>query len=202
MKAISIKEPWLTEIVEGRKSIETRTRRTSHRGDLLLVGSKKPAGKYAGKAACVVNLVDCRPMVAEDEELAKCKLYWAYSWVLEDVRPVVPFDVRGQLGLYEVPHECIRYCRGSHYRVWTFNSFWPRVNNYYPVDDPFEGMDKLKDLMIDAVLDKDKGFTVSGLEFSDDKEAEDWEEYHDESGQDIHEMMRELDDDHNYSEQF
>lgn len=109
MKALSVKEPWLTDIVEGRKSIETRTWRTSHRGDLLLVGSKKPTGKYSGKAACVVNLVDCRPMIVEDEEPAKCKLYTgAYSWVLDNVRPIVPFAVRGQLGLYEVPHECIR----------------------------------------------------------------------------------------------
>ena len=116
MKALSIKEPWLTLILNGSKLIETRTWKTTHRGDLLLVGSKRPTGNYAGKAACVVNLVDCRPMVADDEQDAKCQVYeGAYSWVLDDVRPIVPFAVRGHLGLYEVPDELIegRYIHAS-----------------------------------------------------------------------------------------
>lgn len=108
MKALSVREPWLTLIVRGEKSIETRTWKTSYRGDLLLVGSKKPTGVYAGRAACVVNLVDCRPMVAEDEEFARCPVYeGAYSWVIDDIRPLIPFDVRGHLRLYNVPDKRI-----------------------------------------------------------------------------------------------
>jgi hypothetical protein len=39
LKALSIKEPWITLIAEGRKTIETRVWATSYRGPLLLVGS-------------------------------------------------------------------------------------------------------------------------------------------------------------------
>jgi len=76
MKALSIKDPWLTMIMDGKKSIETRAWRTSYRGDLLLVGSQRPKGRFSGQAACVVNLVDCRPMTVEDEEFACCGVYW------------------------------------------------------------------------------------------------------------------------------
>jgi len=108
MKALSIKEPWLTLIIHGMKTIETRTWKTNHRGNLLLVGTKRPGGNYAGKAACIVNLVDCHLMVSEDEEFARCPVYeGAYSWVIDNVRPIVPFDVRGHLGLYDVPDELL-----------------------------------------------------------------------------------------------
>ena len=106
MKALSIQEPWLTLIMRREKTIETRTWKTAHRGDLLLVGSKQPKGIYAGKAACIVNLVDCRPMVKADEKDARCRVYpGAYSWVFSNIRSVVPFPVRGQLRLYDVWNE-------------------------------------------------------------------------------------------------
>jgi len=58
--------------------------------------------KY-GMALCKANLVDCRPMTADDEKLACCGIYdGAYSWVLEDVERIEPFEVKGQLGIYEV----------------------------------------------------------------------------------------------------
>lgn len=42
-------------------------------------------------------------MTKEDESKAGCEIYdGAYSWVLEDVEPVKPFAVKGQLGIYEV----------------------------------------------------------------------------------------------------
>lgn len=104
MKALSIQEPWITMIRDGEKTIETRTWQTSYRGPLMLVGSKKPVGACSGKAVCVCYLADCRPMVKADEQAAQC--YWeqgSYSWVLEDVKVLKPFAVRGQLGLYDVP---------------------------------------------------------------------------------------------------
>lgn len=103
MKALSVREPWLFIIVDGRKTIETRTWACKHRGDLLLVGSKKPKGPFSGRAGCVVELVDCRKMVPEDEEAACCA--WmpdTYSWVFENVRPVKPIPIRGRLGIYEL----------------------------------------------------------------------------------------------------
>lgn len=109
MKALSIKEPWLSLIVEGKKTIETRMWKGTHSGDLLLVGSKRPAGRFSGVAACIVFIQCIRPMTEADEAAACCELYeGAYSWVFTNVRKVKPFPIIERLGLYEVPDEIIR----------------------------------------------------------------------------------------------
>lgn len=104
MKALSVKEPWISLIVSGDKTVETRTWRTNHRGLILLVGSKQPPGPSAGLAVCIAKLVHCRPMTKADEVNARCSLYpGAISWMLEDVKTIPqPFPVKGQLKLYEV----------------------------------------------------------------------------------------------------
>ncbi len=103
MKALSVKQPWANMIASGEKSIETRTWSTEYRGDLLIVSSKKPPISPAGFALVIVRLVGCRPMTSQDESLARCAIYpGAYSWVLEFVRKVRAFPVRGKLGIYEV----------------------------------------------------------------------------------------------------
>lgn len=110
MKAISVRQPWASMIAQGTKTIETRTWPTKYRGDLLIVSSKKPKidNLPLGHALCVVEIVECRPMVFSDEAAAGCKWYsGAWAWVLEDVRPVEPVAVRGQLGIYEVDDNLI-----------------------------------------------------------------------------------------------
>ena len=103
MRAISIKEPWCTLILEGSKTIETRTWRTPHRGKILLCASRYPESKISGNAFAIADLVDCRPMRKEDEEAAMCKRYHkAYSWVLNNVKNIELFEVIGQLGLFKV----------------------------------------------------------------------------------------------------
>ena len=103
MKAISIRQPYANWIAEGKKTIETRTWSTKHRGPLLIVSSLNPNIPPAGCALAIVRLVHCRPMVKEDEEAACCDLYSrAWAWELENIRPIKPFHVKGQLGLYEV----------------------------------------------------------------------------------------------------
>ena len=102
LKALSIRQPWASEVARGRKTIETRTWRTPHRGPLLIVSSRRPRIEPAGCALAVVDLVECRPMRGGDEQDAMCELYpRAISWVFENVRPVEPFPVRGALGVYE-----------------------------------------------------------------------------------------------------
>jgi len=106
IKAISVKQPWANLIVSGQKSIETRLWETSYRGPLLIVSSKKPRIEPAGCALAIVDLVDCRRMVAADEHSAMCEIYdGAFAWVLRDVLPIAPVPIRGQLGLYEVEIE-------------------------------------------------------------------------------------------------
>ena len=92
----------------GEKTIETRTWRTHYRGDLLLCGSRRPAGAFAGRAACVIRVTECRPMTPTDEEAA-CYPYRSglFAWEFSHLRLVIPFPVRGQLGFFEVPADQI-----------------------------------------------------------------------------------------------
>ena len=110
LKAISLKEPWVTLIATGEKTIETRVWCTKHRGPLLIVGSQKPVGEFAGKAACVVDVLDCREMTVEDEAEACIELYpRAKAWIIDNLRLVKPFHVKGQLGIYDVDDALIEY---------------------------------------------------------------------------------------------
>ncbi len=102
--AISVRQPWASLIAEGKKTIETRTRRTLYRGPLLIVASARPKGLGpVGCAMAMVDVVDCRPMTAADEPAACCPVYkGAWAWVLANVRPVPPTAVKGRLGVYRV----------------------------------------------------------------------------------------------------
>jgi hypothetical protein len=119
MKAISVQQPFAFEILSGQKTIEVRTWDTLHRGDLLICSSKKPAfskdemeemeEEYGctflyGHALCIVRVADARLMQKGDEEKALMDEIdpEAYSWVIEDVRPIIPFPVKGKQGFFEV----------------------------------------------------------------------------------------------------
>ena len=103
MKALSMKQPWANLIASGKKTIETLKWKTRYRGNLLIVSSKKPNIEPAGCAVAVVTLVDCRDMIIADEEAACCRLYpCANAWVLSNIKPVEPFPVKGELGIFDV----------------------------------------------------------------------------------------------------
>ena len=103
MKAVSVRQPWANLIAAGKKTIETRTWATNYRGEILIVSSKKPRIEPAGYAVALARLVECRPMTKNDEAAACCEIYPnAFAWVLDNVRPVEPVPVRGQLGVYDV----------------------------------------------------------------------------------------------------
>jgi len=103
MKALSIREPWASMILEGKKSIETRTWKTKYRGKILLCASKNPKSKISGKAFAIAELTDCLLMVKDDERFACCEIYPnAVSWFLTNIKIIKSFDVKGQLGLFEV----------------------------------------------------------------------------------------------------
>ena len=102
MKAISIKEPWASLIRDGRKSIETRTWVTNYRGDILLCASKDPKTDISGNAFAVAELYDIKPMTKKDEKAAGCKIYpRAQSWFLRNIRPIIPFEIQGRLGIFD-----------------------------------------------------------------------------------------------------
>ena len=106
MKAISIKEPWASLILSGKKTIETRTWSTKHRGKILLCASKKPKSSISGMAFAIAFLSDVQLMRKRDEFRACCNIYdKAYSWFLVNVEPIEPFPVKGKLSLFEVDYE-------------------------------------------------------------------------------------------------
>jgi len=106
LKAICLKQPYASLIAEGKKTIETRTWATKYRGDILIVASKSPKVQDlpTGVALAVATIINCRPMVKEDEGAACCEIYpRAVAWELTNIRPVVsPYPVEGQLGIFDV----------------------------------------------------------------------------------------------------
>ena len=94
---------YAAEIAVGDKPEEYRTWKTDYRGDLLICASTYNDGwEYPrGFALCVVNLYDIK-WLEEDE---------CYAWLLKDIRPVIPFPVKGRLHLYDVDDKLIRFVR-------------------------------------------------------------------------------------------
>ncbi len=103
MTAISLQEPWAGMVYRGEKWIETRVWGTHYRGDLLICASAFPRSPFSGKAIAIVNLVDCMPMTQKHINGACCDVYpRAHAWILEDLRKISPFYVKGQLRLFKV----------------------------------------------------------------------------------------------------
>lgn len=146
IKAISLWEPWASLMRCGAKTIETRSWYTAYRGPLLICGAKRwgleqnlflysrgvqralgwneprhfitAQEMLSGKAACVVDLVDCRP--TESFALRRHQRWpelhfgnfdpGRYGWVTKNRRTFEPFPVVGRQGLFnvEVPDELLR----------------------------------------------------------------------------------------------
>ena len=127
MKVLSLIEPWATLIKEGKKLIETRSWRTSYRGELYIHASSKkietsdeqitkllklipnvPMGY--GTIICKCKLVDCIFMdkkflneIQKDQQEFLCGDYrlGRYAWILEDVEALnEPIPVKGHLNIW------------------------------------------------------------------------------------------------------
>jgi hypothetical protein len=131
MKALSLWQPWASLIATGAKRYETRSWSTRYRGPLLICAAKtmNPEVKDAlmnveiqkalagagvkiipfGVAVCIVDLTDCVPagnlsneQIGTDRPFGDFSLgQWA--WKLENVRKVLPFAVKGEQGVFDVP---------------------------------------------------------------------------------------------------
>lgn len=121
MKALSIIEPYASLIAEGKKHIETRSWRTSYRGPLLIHASATRIPKeythllndvqnvHPGHIICCANLIDCVQMTEEfirslSEQEIKYGFYSVgrWAWILDDVKPIEPYKIKGHLGIWEV----------------------------------------------------------------------------------------------------
>lgn len=132
MKVLSLTEPYATLILEGKKGIETRSWKTSYRGELYIHASmtkitKKDQNNIElmnliennlnfGYIICKCNLVECIYMTKEYiENIRKnnhqeyiCGEYkeGRYAWILEDIIPSVkPIKAKGQLNIWSFYNE-------------------------------------------------------------------------------------------------
>ncbi len=113
MRTIVLRQPWASLVLEGKKTVELRTWQTNHRGPVLIIAgrgidhadAKRHGWKDGprGVALCVVNVVDVRPAVADDESAANCAPDTSreFAWVLSNPRPTNRVPMLGRLGLYE-----------------------------------------------------------------------------------------------------
>lgn len=96
LKGIIIDEPWISEILSGRKTWEMRGKTWKHRGEVALI--RKGSGKIVGMA----RMTDCLDRLDEAELRRTENLHrippakiamaidkrWTIPWVLEDVQPL------------------------------------------------------------------------------------------------------------------
>ena len=124
MKALTIKQPWATLIMQGDKRFEFRSWQTKYRGDLLIHAGKGidkeamkrlekylPAKLSYGKILGKVKLVDCIKMSPEFKELllkensdiyTKSSFQENYGWQVSYVEVFEnPIDAKGHLSLWE-----------------------------------------------------------------------------------------------------
>lgn len=105
MKALTIHPAFVELITNGVKTIECRTWKTDHRGDILITSSaKKLHGTIPGHALCVADLYDVRPMKKDDADAACMKIKDCtsdkFAWCLRNVRLIEPIPVKGRLSLW------------------------------------------------------------------------------------------------------
>ncbi|MCT4612086.1 MAG: ASCH domain-containing protein [Clostridia bacterium] len=127
LKVLTIIEPWATLIAKKKKFIETRSWKTSYRGELYIHASKKKIDmKYPamdkllelipndemgyGKIICKCNLVDCVYMdekfieeIKKNEQEYLCGGYseGRYAWVLANIEVLKnPIEAKGNLRIW------------------------------------------------------------------------------------------------------
>lgn len=128
MKVLSLTEPFATLILNGSKLVETRSWKTSYRGELYIHASLTKISKNDlndkelmalvknnkfnfGYIICKCTLVDCIYMTKEYVEKMKKNNYQEYicgdysegryAWILKDVVPLDnPISVKGHLGIW------------------------------------------------------------------------------------------------------
>ena len=128
MKCLSVRQPWAWAIVHGPKRVENRTRRTAHRGPLLIHAAQSrafldgttPADWHArglaglppfdelpfGDIIGVVDVTDCR---GAGDVHGMAFVSGPVCWMLANPRPLArPVPWRALPGLFDVPESALR----------------------------------------------------------------------------------------------
>lgn len=111
MKALTVKQPWAWLIVNGHKTIEYRSWRTTYRGPLAIIASRATtrdtvlaANEFADDIGVVlpdtvdgggiVGVVTLSDITGEPGD---------YEWHLTDPHPLMFVSCKGALGLTNIP---------------------------------------------------------------------------------------------------
>lgn len=129
MKAITIKQPFASLIIEGYKEYEFRTWRTKFRGDILIHAGKgvdkKAMEKYkhlvsdfpSGCMLGIVSITDCIKIDDEAREMLKDNIVYdnvvnnkdweGFGFKIENIRKVENTPANGKLSLWDFDGEII-----------------------------------------------------------------------------------------------
>ena len=103
MKVLSLREPWATLIMENKKLIETRSWKTSYKGELYIHASSTRIPKGWKDNKGLMSLVDVEDMKKNNPQEYICGEYneGRYAWILEDIEALdTPIKVKGHLGIW------------------------------------------------------------------------------------------------------
>ena len=114
-RGLTVREPYASYLVYGNKQYETRSRPTSYRGPVVIHAGKEmwglrlPKPPHLGCAIGIGELTDCVPMtedfLRDISKEEKAQGFWSvgrYAWKIENIRPIDPIPMRGQLGLWKI----------------------------------------------------------------------------------------------------
>lgn len=113
MKAICLKQPYASLVIDGIKKLETRTWRTKHRGLLGICSSMKPDREAEERLGCkgqplgvflgTINLKACRRF--EPADAADACFPWSpgrFAWEIDEPTRQPHKKVKGQLGIFDL----------------------------------------------------------------------------------------------------
>lgn len=113
MKAITLQPYWATAVLDGAKTVEFRTWKTKHRGELLIcAGAQREKGCVYGHAVLSVILSDVVPFTKDHLSAAffdEMPDRPGYAWIFEDPAVIRPIPVKGKPGLFDVDDSLIQY---------------------------------------------------------------------------------------------
>lgn len=125
MKAISIRQPWASLIINSGKDIENRDWFTRYRGRVLVHASKgMTRDEYADTAEFVDRIIGkamppaealARGGIIGSVEIVDCVehsesrwFFGRFGFVLRDPRPLPFVPFKGSLGFFDVPDALVR----------------------------------------------------------------------------------------------
>lgn len=123
MKALSIKQPWASLIVDGHKPLENRSWNTKFRGEFYIHASKKfdrkgyqwvrdnfpnidispmymNSGGIVGKATLINVVHESEERLLTEKD--KPWFFGEYGFILDNAKPLPFAPYKGQLGFFEV----------------------------------------------------------------------------------------------------